>query len=134
MLMFVMHIFSFYWLLHNIVTFTSVTVLSYSEVLLQKVSSSRILLSNTNREIRIPQSEMYLEPSWTSAMEFFEKIVNSFWLLTIFTKNLHHRCLVGFSIRLYQSLVSNKNGQNILINIYTKTLTWTNYHNNKTKP
>ena len=33
-----MQIFSFYWLLCTIVTFTSAIVLSYSEVLLQKVS------------------------------------------------------------------------------------------------
>ena len=33
-----MHIFSFYWFLCTIVTFASAIVLSYSEVLLQKVS------------------------------------------------------------------------------------------------
>ena len=38
MLLVAMHMFSFYWLLCNIVAFTGVTVLSCSEVLLQKVS------------------------------------------------------------------------------------------------
>ena len=37
-----MQIFSFYWLLCIIMTFTSAIVLSYSEVLLQKVSFVRI--------------------------------------------------------------------------------------------
>ena len=141
-----MQIFSFYWLLCTIVTFTSAIVLSYSEVLLQKVSFVRIG-GPTKQVIKckdLVKQRKYTDTN-TSVRDvfrtqvniyngaFFAKIVNGFQLLTIFAKNLHHWCLTGFSIYLYQSLVSNKNGQNILINIYTKTLTWTNCYNNKIK-
>ena len=38
----------------------------------------------------------FLEPSQTSKIELFVKIVNGIKLLTIFTKKLHLRYLTGF--------------------------------------
>ena len=40
--------------------------------------------------------EVYLEHSQTSAMEFFPKIVNGLWPLTIFVKMLYRKCSTGF--------------------------------------
>ena len=131
-----MQIFSFYWLLCTIVTFTSAIVLSYSEVLLQKVSF--VQMEGATKQV-IKYKDLVKQRKYTDTNTsvgdvfriqvniyngaFFAKIVNGFQLLTIFAKNLHHWCLTGFSIYFYQSLVSNKNGQNILINIQNKLLT-----------
>ena len=41
-------------------------------------------------------AKAYLEPSRTSMMKLFSKIVNGSRLLTIFAKKLHHRCSTGF--------------------------------------
>ena len=39
--------------------------------------------------------EVYSEPSQTSKMDRFAKIVNRFQPLSIFCKTLHRRCLTG---------------------------------------
>ena len=43
---------------------------------------------------------MHSEPSQTSRMGYFVKIVNGWKLLNIFAKKIHLRCLIGFWIRL----------------------------------
>lgn len=45
-------------------------------------------------------AERYLECSQTYMMELSSKIVNSFYLLTIFAKKLHHKCSTTFYICL----------------------------------
>ena len=45
--------------------------------------------------------EVYLEPSRTSTMDLFAKIVTGFQSLTIFPKLLHRKYSTGFLIRLW---------------------------------
>ena len=42
------------------------------------------------------KSELYLEPSQTSTMDPFAKILKVFLLLTMFAKGFHLRCLTQF--------------------------------------
>ena len=56
-------------------------------------------LTNVSVEIMIKIAyipEVYLEHSQTSTMEFFPKIVNGLWPLTIFVKMLYRKCSTGF--------------------------------------
>ena len=98
-----MQIFSFYWLLCTIVTFTSAIVLSYSEILLQKVSF--VQMEGPTKQV-IKCKDLVKQRKYTDANTsvrdvfrtqvniyngaLFAKIVNGFQLLTIFAKNLHH--------------------------------------------
>ena len=41
-------------------------------------------------------SEAYLDPSLTSMIQVFGKIVSDFQTLTIFAQKLHRKCLTGF--------------------------------------
>ena len=42
------------------------------------------------------QSEVHLESSQTSMVEFFAEIVDIFRLLAVLAEELHHECLTGF--------------------------------------
>ena len=51
--------------------------------------------SYSRPSVEIDQRRTLLGPNQASMMERFAKIVNSRKSLTIFAKELHHRCLTG---------------------------------------
>ena len=62
-------------------------------------NSSCNLIFKSNMENVDPEaylSETYLEPSRTSTMELFKKMLNKFYSLTFIVKDLHRRFLTGF--------------------------------------
>ena len=87
--MVVMHIFSLYWLLCNIVTFTSVTVLSYSEVILPKISFVQVRspIKQANKYRNLVKQHKYTHTN-TSVSDVFRtqlKICNGKFLRKLLT-------------------------------------------------